>query len=305
MPDFVHLHVHSEYSNLDGFCKLEPLCKRVKELGMKACALTDHGSLAGLIHFYKAAKKIGIKPILGIEAYITEDPDDTKKGEKHRDNNHLILLAQNLDGYRNLTRLITNAHRRNFYYVPRISESELAAHSGNLIATSACIGGILGAKIDRGTLDQASLGGSVFNNHVDRAIHQAKKYRDIFGRDNFYIEFQVFASDLNWQNNYNRILKQVRGYLDLQYILTNDVHYINKEDYEVHNVLMAMQLKKPVSEFLTGKMHNGPWFYLKSPEEMFEQAKIEGLEQAFENSNQIAERCNIEIEFGKRRMPIF
>ncbi len=285
---FVHLHAHSEFSLLDGSIKVEDLVRRARDLDMPALALTDHGSLFGLIHFYKAAKKLGIKPILGMEAYITRGSRHDrgrKKGEpSHTD--HLILLARNLDGYHNLVKLSSIAYLEGFYYKPRIDFEVLASHSGGLIGTTACL---------RGTVAQAAL-----NDGYEQACESANRYRDIFGEGNFYVEMQDHG--LEQQQRLNEIYRRLAKDTKLPLIVSNDVHYLHKEDSEAHEVLLCLQTGSDIDDprrfrFTTTEL------YFKTPEEM--RALFPNDPEALANTVAIAERCDVQMREGALHLPRF
>jgi DNA polymerase-3 subunit alpha len=285
---FVHLHAHSEYSLLDGSILVENLVKRARELDMPAVALTDHGNLFGLIHFYKAAKKQGVKPILGMEAYITRGSRHDrgrKKGEpSHTD--HLILLARNLEGYHNLVKLSSTAYLEGFYYKPRIDFEVLAAHAGGLIGTTACL---------RGTVAQAAL-----NDGYQQACDAALRYRDILGEGNFYVEMQDHG--LEPQKQLNVIYRRLAKDLNLPLTVSNDVHYLRKEDAEAHEVLLCLQTGSDIDDPRRFRFTTTELFF-KTFEEM--QALFPDDAEALANTVAIAERCDVELREGTLHLPRF
>ncbi|HXV14120.1 MAG TPA: DNA polymerase III subunit alpha, partial [Candidatus Krumholzibacteria bacterium] len=285
---FVHLHAHSEFSLLDGSIKVEDLVRRARELDMPALALTDHGSLFGLIHFYKAAKKHGVKPILGMEAYITRGSRHDrgrKKGEpSHTD--HLILLARNLEGYHNLIKLSSIAYLEGFYYKPRIDFDLLASHSGGLIGTTACL---------RGTVAQAAL-----HEGFAQACETALRYRDIFGEGNFYVEMQDHG--LEPQKQLNDIYRRLSKELGLPLTVSNDVHYLYKDDAEAHEVLLCLQTGSDIDDPRRFRFTTNELFF-KTPEEM--RALFPNDAEALANTVAIAERCDVELREGALHLPRF
>lgn len=299
--DFCHCHVHSVYSILDGINKLDALVARVKELGMSACALTDHGNLHGMIDFYKECKKGGIKPIIGIECYITADPDGAEKDyKKTRDNHHMVLLAQNNKGLENLFWLLSNGNLNNFYYKPRINIDVLKSRTEGLIATSACVGGVVAQQ---GEFFLAENGQGWYRDNDDKALKMAKDLHEAFnGR--FYLEMQ--DQDMWEQTAFNKYLVELGKKEKIPLVISADAHYLLKEDKHTHAMIMAQQLKKTIDEYESGsEMKYGGGFYIKSPEEMLEGAIKHSAEEAFWNTTEIAKSCNVEIELGKYKMPDF
>jgi DNA polymerase-3 subunit alpha len=289
MPaSFVHLHAHSEYSLLDGSIKVKDLVQRAKDLEMPAVALTDHGNLFGMIHFYQAARRTGIKPILGMEAYITRGSRHDrgrKKGEPSQ-TDHLILLARNLEGYHNLIKMSSIAYLEGFYYKPRIDFEVLAAHSAGIIGTTACL---------RGTVAQMAL-----HEGYDRAKEFAFRYRDLFGAGNYYIEMQDHG--LEPQRELNEIYRKLSKDTGIPLIASNDVHYLQKDDSEAHEVLLCLQTGSDIDDpkrfrFTTSEL------YFKTPEEM--SALFPGDPQALENTLEIADKCDVELKEGELHLPRF
>lgn len=297
---FVHLHTHTVYSILDGIIKLDSLCTRVKELNMPAIAITDHGNLHGAIEFYKAAKKAEIKPIIGCEVYVTVDPDGMQKGKDDfiRDNHHLVLLAQNEIGLKNLFWMISNANLRNFYYKPRININTLATYSNGLIATSACLGGLVAKRLLY-TPECKTV------SDPDGNAESMAKYLQTTFPGRFYLELQDHEN--SWeQNKYNEYLLGLGRRLEIPFIITTDAHYLNREDYETHQFIMAQQFKKTLEEYKADdKMYYGSDFYIRPPTEMKALAEKWNCLQAYDNTLNIAEQCNVEIELGKYKMPDF
>jgi DNA polymerase-3 subunit alpha len=283
---FVHLHVHTHYSLLDGACKVSNLVKRVKSLGMDACAITDHGCMFGVVEFFAECKKEGIKPILGMEAYMA--PGDRRdRTAAHGENAyHLLLLAQDLDGYKNLLKLSSLAYKEGFYYKPRIDKEILREFSKGLVATSACLGGeVCSAFMKR-------------DGKAARAV--AETYLDIFGPDRFYIEVQ--KQGLKEQDLCNPELADLAKKVGVGLVATNDVHFLNKEDHHAHDVLCCISMGRLVTD--ESRLKYPTELYLKSPDEM----RVAGLsqwDQAMENTVRIAQACNVELDFSKRYAPVY
>ncbi len=285
MTDFVHLHLHTEYSLLDGACRIEPLMKRLNEMGQHSVAITDHGVMYGVMDFYKAAKKYGIKPIIGCEAYVATR---SRFDKVHRldSNNHLVLLCKNETGYKNLSKLISAGFTEGFYSKPRIDKELLAEHSEGLIALSACLAG---------EIPQALLAGD-----YEKAKQVAIFYHDLFGKDNFYIEIQ--NHNLPEQQAILPELIALARELNIPLVATNDSHYLNKEDSKMQKVLICIGTNKLMSdddvlEFGTDE------FYVKSADEMSDVFAI--CPDAISNTVKVAELCNLEIEFGVTKLPKF
>ncbi len=283
---FVHLHVHSEYSLLDGACCLNGLLARVRELGQTAVAVTDHGVMYGLIEFYKAAKREGIKPILGCEAYVAARTRHDKLHGIDSEHHHLVLLCENETGYANLVRLISAAWTDGFYGKPRVDRELLERYHGGLIALSACLAGEIPAALR--------------NNDYESAKRIALEYREIFGADNFFLELQDHG--LAEQAMVNRGILQLSRETGIPLVCTNDAHYLTREDAQMQKVLLCIQTNTTVDEpnpiaFETDE------FYIKSEQEM--RALFPEFSQAFDNTVRIADRCNVELEFGKTKLPLF
>ncbi len=280
---FVHLHVHTEYSLLDGSIRIEDLVKRTKDLGMDSVAITDHGSMFGVIQFYKEAKKQGIKPILGSEVYMAVNKH-TEKEQKDKNQYHLVLLAENNEGYQNLMKIVSEGYVNGFYYKPRVDKDILRKYSRGIIALSACLGG----EIQQYLLD----------NNYGGAKRTALEYKEIFGKDNFFLELQNHG--LNEQIEVNNRLIQISKELGIPLVATNDVHYLTKDDAIVHDILLCIQTGKTVDEENRMKFPTNQ-FYLKSPEEM--KAIFKEQIQALENTVWIGKRCNVELDFNTLHLP--
>ncbi len=283
---FVHLHVHTEYSLLDGASRIHQLIDRAKELNMPAIAITDHGSMYGVIDFYKAAKAKGVKPIIGCEVYVAPKSRFDKMAVDGESYYHLILLAENQQGYKNLIELVSLAYSEGFYYKPRVDKELLRKYHEGIICLSACIAGEIPAAIIR--------------DNPERADVLVQEYIDIFGKDNFFIEIQNHGMPEEKKANVE-LVKLAEKY-DLGLVATNDSHYTNRNDSEFHDVLLCIQMGKTVDEENRMRFPNDN-FYLKSPEEM---EKLFGAYRgAIENTVKIAERCQVDFVFGQLHLPVF
>lgn len=284
IKDFVHLHVHTEYSLLDGFSRIKNLVNRAKELNMSAVAITDHGCMFGAIDFFKVAKKEGIKPIIGCEVYTAPRGMKDKDPNFDKSQGHLILLAKDTTGYQNLIKLVSEAYVRGFYYKPRVDIDEIKKHSDGIIALSACLAG---------DVSQA-----LMNRNYDKAKNIALKYKEIFGDENYYIEIQ--DHNLPEQKEVNRELIKLSKEIGIGLVATNDVHYVRKEDSKIHDILMCIQMGKTVND--PNRMRFGSdEFYLKSREEMEE--IFPEVQEALDNTVKIAQMCNVEFDFNTIHLP--
>ncbi len=284
---FAHLHLHTEYSLLDGSCKIKELFPRAKELGMKHVAITDHGNMYGVIDFYKAARAAGINPVIGCEVYVTtgsrHDRENVKGGERY---NHLVLLAENNQGYANLMKIVSLGFTEGFYYKPRVDYEVLEKYHEGIIALSACLAGIVAGFLKRGMYEQAK--------------KEALRLSGIFGEEHFYLELQDHG--ITEQQTVNQGLLRMHQETGLPLVATNDVHYIMKEDAEPHDILLCIQTKKLVTD--EDRMrYEGGQFYFKSEEEM--RRLFPYAEEAVDNTEKIAERCHVEIAFGEYKLPKF
>lgn len=284
MNNFVHLHLHSEYSLLDGSTRISLLPKRVKELNMNAVALTDHGNMYGAIAFYKACKDEGIKPILGCEVYISKK--DLSIKDKSNERYHLILLAENNEGFKNIMKIVSIGFVDGYYYKPRIDKEVLKKYSKGIIATSACLGGEVQKLI--------------LNRDIEAAKKSALEYRKIFGENNFFLELQDHG--MPEQARVNRELINLSKELEIPLTVSNDVHYLNKDDAKSHDVLLCIQTGKTVNDENRMKFPSDE-FYLKSPDEMA--ALFPENKDALENTVEIANRCNVDIKFHDLHLPDF
>ena len=284
---FTHLHVHTEYSLLDGSNKIREYVKRVKELGMDSAAITDHGVMYGVIDFYKACKEAEVKPIIGCEVYVAPGSRfDREQGAGEDRYYHLILLAENNKGYANLMKIVSRSFTEGYYYKPRVDEALLREFHEGIIASSACLAGEVARAIVRDDLAAA-----------DKA---AKKYLDIFGEGNFFLELQDHGyAD---QQKVNRALVSMSERLGIPLIATNDIHYTYADDVEAHDILLCIQTGKKLSD--ENRMrYPGGQFYVKNEMEM--RALFPYAQEALDNTQRIADRCNVEIEFGVTKLPHF
>ncbi len=283
---FVHLHLHTEYSILDGLSKVEPLCARAAELGMPALAITDHGAMYGVIDFYNACKKHGLKPIIGSEVYVAAG-EHTRRGTEEKRSYHLVLLAENETGYRNLIKLVTTAHLEGFYYKPRVDHDLLERYHEGLIALSACGSG----EPTRHLL----------NGDLKGARRTAAWYRDLFGPDRYYLEIQRHPG-IEEQEHINAGLARLSRELGIPLVATNDAHYILPEDWEAHDILLCLQTNRTLNDPDRMRMPDHT-FYLRSPQEM--EDLFPDYPEALENTLRIAEMCNLEFHFGRVELPNF
>ena len=291
MSNFIHLHLHTHYSLLDGLGKINDVIAKAQEYNMSACAITDHGTMYGVIEFYQAAKKAGIKPIIGVETYVAPRTLNDKVPKIDGSSYHLVLLAENQIGYENLLKLVTIAHLDGYYYKPRVDKATLAKYSKGLIALTACLAG-----------EVPSYAG---NGNVEMAEKSLLEYLEIFGRDNLFLELQHHAQ-LPKQQIANDILIKLAKKHNIGLVATNDVHYINKDDAEAQDVLLCIQTGKFLAdEDRMSMKENGEFLDIsfKSPEDMAK--SFPDVPEALENTLKIAERCNVEIELGNFKFPPF
>ncbi len=284
-PPFVHLHLHTEYSLLDGFTRIDRLFDKVKASGMDAVAITDHGVMFGAVDFYKAAKRAGIKPIIGCEVYVAKRSRFDKDPQFDKHAGHLVLLVKDEVGYKNLVKLVSSGYTEGFYYKPRIDHALLEKHSEGLIALSACLGG----DVQRALL----------NNDFEGAKTEALRLKNLFGED-FYLELQDHG--IPEQKQVNRQLIMLSEALNIQLVATNDVHYLNKEDAPIHDILLCIQTGKILSDRERMKFPTEA-FYLKTPEEMF--SLFSKRPDALENTAKIAAQCTFDFDFETTHLPIY
>lgn len=285
--NFTHLHVHTEYSLLDGASKIKELVARTKELGMDSIAITDHGVMYGVIDFYRAAKEAGIRPIIGCEVYVAPgsrfDRENNQGEERY---NHLVLLAENDTGYKNLMKIVSKGFTEGFYYKPRVDYEVLRRYHEGIIALSACLAGAVASKLVKGLYEEAKA--------------EALTLQGIFGEGNFFLELQDHG--LSPQQTVNQGLLRMHEETGIDLVATNDLHYIYETDVEAHDILLCIQTGKKVSD--ENRMrYDGGQYFLKSPEQMAELFPY--AKEALENTYKIAQRCHVEIEFGNYKLPKF
>lgn len=286
--NFTHLHVHTEYSLLDGSSKIHEIVNQAKELGMDSLAITDHGVMYGVIDFYRACHSAGIKPIIGCEVYVAPGSrfDRENGGDNDSRYHHLVLLAENDQGYSNLMKIVSRGFTEGFYYKPRVDYEVLQQYHEGVIALSACLAGIVPTFLRRGLYEEAK--------------QEALRLEDIFGKGNFFLELQDHG--IPDQRTVNQGLLRLHKELGIDLVATNDVHYTFASDAKAHDILLCIQTGKKVSD--ENRMrYEGGQYYLKSPEEMAE--RFPYALEALENTHKIAERCRVEIEFGKYKVPHF
>ena len=285
--NFTHLHVHTEYSLLDGASKIKELVARTKELGMDSIAITDHGVMYGVIDFYRACREVGIKPIIGCEVYVAPGSRfDREVGRGEDRYYHLVLLAENDLGYHNLMKIVSRGFTEGYYYKPRVDMEVLREFHEGVIALSACLAGEVAVQIRRGFLAEAR--------------EAALRYLDIFGEGNYFLELQDHG--IPDQTVVNTELLKMHEELGIPLVATNDIHYVNAKDWEAHDFLLCIQTNKKLKD--EDRMrYEGGQYYLKSPEEM--EALFPYAKEALENTYKIAQRCNVEIVFGEQKVPKF
>lgn len=284
--NFTHLHVHTEYSLLDGSSKIKELPARARELGMDSLAITDHGVMYGVIDFYRACNAVGIKPIIGCEVYVAPGSRFDKEPIGQGDDRyyHLVLLAENNTGYSNLMKIVSRGFTEGFYYKPRVDYEVLREYHEGIIALSACLAGEVARDITR--------------NNYEEAKKAALLYQDIFGKGNFFLELQDHG--IPAQRLVNQELMRMSRETGIELVCTNDIHYTFADDAEAHDLLLCLQTGKKVTD--EDRMrYEGGQYYCKSPEEMA--SLFPYAPEALENTYKIAQRCNVEIEFGHTKLP--
>src|SRR5436309_2923453 len=280
---FVHLHLHTEYSLLDGAIRMKELMKKAAEFKMPAVAITDHGNLFGAIEFYQEAQRSGVKPIIGCEAYIAPGSNKDPPGSRRDSAYHFTLLAENETGYRNLVKLVTAAHLEGFHYAPRIDKQLLAAHSEGLIGLSGCLAGEINSAIQA--------------NNIEKAKQSAAEYREILGAENFFIELHDHGMDE--QRKCMTALPQIARDLGVGLVAANDVHFLRRSDHQAHDVMLCIGTGKMVQD--ENRMRYVPELYFKSPAEMRE--LFRDFPEAIANTLEIGERCHLDLEFGCSKYP--
>src|SRR3954470_2426383 len=286
MSDFVHLHLHSEYSLLDGACRIEELLDKAVELKMPAMAITEHGNMFSSVIFHDQARKRGINPILGCEVYVAPGDRRTKSGTPGETANHLVLLAETNEGYHNLIKLVSSGYTEGFYYKPRIDKDLLAQHSKGLIGLSSCLKGEVATGIR--------------TEQQQKAVNAAAAYRDILGRENFFLEMQYQGIDD--QRVVNIGLQPIAKDLGIDLVVTNDVHYLKNSDFKPHDILLCIGTGQTVNDAARLKYH-GDQFYLKTDAEM--RAVFPDCADAIARTTQIAARCNVDLAFKENYLPNF
>lgn len=286
MSRFVHLHVHSEYSLLDGACRIKDIAEKAKAAGHSAVALTDHGVMYGAVAFYRACREVGIKPIIGCEVYVAPRSRFQKEGRGDTSGYHLILLVRNEIGYKNLIHLVSKSYTEGFYQKPRIDLELLESHADGLVGLSACLSGQIPSLI--------------LDGQAEAAKNLARRMQTIFGREHFYLEIQNHG--LEEEARVASALERLSRECDIPLALTNDVHYIEKSDAEAQRLLMCIQMKKLLSE-ADSFAFSSPEFYYKTTEEM--EALFPHLPEALENTAKIADTCNFDFDFSKTHLPLY
>ncbi len=289
MSDFIHLHVHTEYSLLDGLSKIPKLVNRAKDLGMKSLAITDHGTMFGVIDFYRACKAAEIKPIIGVESYLAKRTRFDREKEDRRPY-HMLLLAKNHTGYQNLLKISSEAQLNGFYYNPRIDRDFLAAHSEGIIATSGCLG--------------AQIPGAIMAGQDDEARELIGWYCDVFGKENFYLELQ--HHNIEELRAVNKWLVENREYADVQFVATNDVHYVLEDDYDPHDTLLCIQTSELKSTPRANRLAmSDASYHLTSQREMWTHFGEIREGEALKNTLKVAEMCELDLDSKGYHLPIF
>ncbi len=289
-PEFVHLHLHTEFSLLDGACRLDKLVERAAELKMPALAITDHGAMFGAIDFYRAAKGAGVKPIIGCECYVAPGSRKERKAIQNASGRelyqHLGLLVADGQGYKNLVKLVTRAHLDGYYYKPRIDKELLAQHAGGLIAMSGCLA--------------SEVPSLLMHDQIEKAREVIDWFKQVFGPDRYYLEMQNHG--IPEQAKVNRYLLQFAKEFGLKTIATNDVHYIEKSHSFAHDCLVCLGTQTTIND-PKRMMYQREQFYLRTAEEMA--ALFHEVPEAVKNTLEVAEKCNLTIKFGELHYPVF
>src|SRR6478609_9905407 len=280
---FVHLHLHTEYSLLDGSIRMKDVMKKAAEFGMPAVAITDHGNLFGAIEFYQEAHRAGVKPIIGCEVYVAPGSHKDRPPSRRESAYHFTLLAENDTGYHNLVKLVTTAHLDGFHYAPRIDKQMLAERSAGLIGLSGCLAGEINSAIQ--------------SNNIEKAKQSAVEYRDILGAENFFLELHDHG--MEEQKTCNAALVNMARDLGVGLVAANDVHFLRRSDHQAHDVMLCIGTGKMVED--ESRMHYLPELYFKSPDEM--RQLFRDFPEAITNTLRIGERCHVDLEFGKSKYP--
>ena len=280
---FVHLHLHTEYSLLDGSIRMKEVMKKAAEFKMPAVAITDHGNLFGAIEFYQEAQRAGVKPIIGCEVYVAPGSHKDRPPSRRESAYHFTLLAENETGYRNLVKLVTAAHLDGFHYAPRIDKEMLAARSEGLIGLSGCLAGEINSAIQA--------------NNIEKAKQSAAEYRDILGAENFFLELHDHG--MEEQKMCNTALVQIARDLGVGLVAANDVHFLRRSDHEAHDVMLCIGTGKMVQD--ESRMRYLPELYFKSPAEM--RQVFRDFPEAITNTLHVGERCHLDLEFGSSKYP--
>src|SRR5690606_3339874 len=286
--DFVHLHVHTQYSLLDGLSRIDQLVSRARDLGMESLAITDHGAMFGVIDFYRACKNAGVKPIIGVEAYLAPRRMQDRDSNLDRKAVHLLLLAKNQTGYQNLLKIASAAQLEGFYYNPRIDRDFLAAHAEGLIATSGCLAAQIPSMIMAG--------------QDDHARDLIGWYRDVFGKENFFLELQ--HHDIPELEQVNRWLIENRDFADTPFVATNDVHYVMEDDYDPHDTLLCIQTTALKGDTNRLRMSD-PSYHLRSQADMWRFFGHIRDGEALKNTRLIAEMCEVNLDPQGYHLPVF
>src|SRR5437764_1379215 len=286
MAEFVHLHLHTEFSLLDGACRIDELLDQAAKLKMPAIAVTEHGNMFSSVIFHDHARQHGLKPILGCEVYVAPGDRRTKSGTPGETANHLVLLSETNEGYHNLIKLVSSGYTEGFYYKPRIDKDLLAQHAKGLIGLSSCLKGEVATGIR--------------TEQQHKAIAAAAVYRDILGRQNFFLEMQFQGIDE--QRTVNSGLRPIAKDLGLDLVVTNDVHYLKNSDFKPHDILLCIGTGKTVNDADRLKYH-GDQFYLKTAEEMLRVFPDDA--EAIRRTMRIAERCQVDLSFKENYLPNF
>jgi DNA polymerase-3 subunit alpha len=301
---FTHLHLHTQYSILDSVILIPELMQHLKKINMSACAITDHGWMAGIIEFYKACKTANIKPLIGIEIYCTNDPDDQPNELKTRDNFHAVLIAKDSIGLKKIFDLLSRASFHNFYYKPRIYYKHLVELKNHAIITTACLGGII-AKVLTFTVDE-HYGKAICCTDQENKINKIVEFYQSTFQEDFYLELQVWNDATNYQQVYNQYLLNLGKEKGIPFVITSDCHYIYPEEWELHELIMAMQYKTNLEDYReTNNIAPGPHFYVANSEEMKQRALSLNCEEAYYNTQLITEKCNVEFSLNENQPLMF